>query len=166
MSLDEEAFLGLKNVRLLSLSQNDLRQLPEELLKPVPKLEKLFLGGKTDEKRYELIVQGNLLSSLPQKLFLHSKHMKILDLSENQLQELPAHTFQDLTALETLDLQGNEISQIPREAFASLTSLQTLGLSRNKISQISGEAFANLTSLQTLGLSSNQISKLLSAQED
>ena len=47
-SLDENAFLGLENVRLLSLSQNDLMQLPEELLKPLPKLEELLFGGKAN----------------------------------------------------------------------------------------------------------------------
>ena len=43
-----EAFLGLVGLTLLSLSQNKLAHLPEKLLEPVPKLEKLFLGGKVD----------------------------------------------------------------------------------------------------------------------
>ena len=70
-------------------------QLPEELLKPLPKLEELLFGGKADE-RGTIIVQGNLLRLLPEKLFLYAKQLKILDLSDNKLQKLPAHRFQGL----------------------------------------------------------------------
>ena len=157
--LDEDAFLGLENLRLLSLTQNYLTQLPEELLKPLPKLEELFFGGKTNNYG-EIIVTGNLLRTVPEQIFFHTKQLKTLEISENKLEQLPAHAFQSLTSLQTLDLESNKISQISGETFAGLTSLQTLNLESNKISQISGEAFAGLTSLQTLDLYGNKISQI------
>ena len=141
--LDENTFLGLESLRLLSLSQNDLTQLPEELLKPLPKVEKLFFGGKADETG-RIIVQGNLLRFLPKDFFFYTKHLKIVDLSENKLEHLPAHSFQGLNFLQTLDLQTNHISQISRKPFAGLTSLQTLNLGGNQISEISRQPFAGL----------------------
>ena len=39
------ALHGLESLRLLSLSENRLEQLPERFLEPVPNLRKLLLGG-------------------------------------------------------------------------------------------------------------------------
>ena len=80
-----EAFLGLVGLTLLSLSQNKLAHLPEKLLEPVPKLEKLFLGGKVD-KDFHVFLEGNLLETFPVGFFEYTPGLRILDVSENRLQ--------------------------------------------------------------------------------
>ena len=62
--------------------------LPEDLLRPMPALEQLLLGGKSDDKGHR-IVDGNELSILPQELLQHSPRLQVLDLSENKLSSLP-----------------------------------------------------------------------------
>ena len=69
--VESDTFTGLSNLKILSLSQNRLKVLPEDLLRPMPALEKFLLGGKTDERRFR-IVDGNELSVLPQELLQHS----------------------------------------------------------------------------------------------
>ena len=44
--VESDTFSGLSNLRILSLSQNRLKVLPEDLLRPMPALEKFLLGGK------------------------------------------------------------------------------------------------------------------------
>ena len=100
-----KALVGLRSLRLLSMSQNKLVQLPERLLEPVPKLEKLFLGGKTD-KDFHILVEGNSLESFPAGFFTRTPDLTTLDVSENRLRSW-TKTFGNLTKLRQLDLRGN-----------------------------------------------------------
>ncbi|CAK9105491.1 unnamed protein product, partial [Durusdinium trenchii] len=123
--VESETFVGLKNLRILSLSQNDLRCLPEDLLYRMPALEQLLLGGKRDE-RGKQIVRGNYLDGvLPSDLLKHSPCLKGLDLSENQLESLPATMFAKQPLLQSVDLGNNHLSELPPEVFAGLSSLQS-----------------------------------------
>ena len=61
--LQSDTFMGLKSLRILSLSQNRLKVLPERLLRPMPALQQLLLGGKSEKgKRF---IDGNELNDLP-----------------------------------------------------------------------------------------------------
>ena len=82
--LESDTFAGLSSLRILSLSQNRLDALPRDLLRPMPALQQLLLGGKSDERGHR-IVDGNELSILPQELLQHSPRLQVLDLSENKL---------------------------------------------------------------------------------
>ena len=110
--VESDTFTGLSNLRILSLSQNRLKVLPEDLLRPMPALEKFLLGGKTDERRFR-IVDGNELSVLPQELLQHSPLLQVLDLSENMLTSLPNHIFDKTPLLQALDLASNKLTELP-----------------------------------------------------
>ncbi|CAK9030900.1 unnamed protein product [Durusdinium trenchii] len=121
--VESETFVGLENLSILSLSQNDLRYLPEDLLYRMPALEQLLLGGKRDE-RGKQIVRGNYLDGvLPSDLLKHSPCLTVLDLSENQLESLPATMFAKQPLLQSVDLGNNHLSELPPEVFAGLSSL-------------------------------------------
>ena len=169
------ALHGLESLKLLSMSENQLEQLPERFLEPVPNLRKLLLGGKG------YLLNGNLLEELPAEFFAHTPGLTLLDVSENRLQrwsslhltklktldlgmnrisQLPADAFQGLTALKTLRLNNNQLSGLPEKIFQNLTALEKLDLGLNDLSELPEKIFQNLTALKTLWLYGNPLSEL------
>ncbi|CAE7262297.1 Cpn2, partial [Symbiodinium pilosum] len=147
--LDEDAFVGLTELRLLSLSQNKLTNLSANL-SHMPRLEQLLLGGKRN-KFNKTIVRGNELVHLP--LLVHPR-LQVLDISENLLTAMPAAAFTGLPALRNLDFCRNQLASLPEGLFPGLTSLQSLDLSWNQLASLPEGLFADLTSLQSLYLDS------------
>ena len=123
--VESDTFLGLSNLRTLSLSQNRLAALPNDLLRPMPALKQLLLGGKSDEKG-KRIVDGNELSVLSQELLQHTPQLRVLDLSENRLNSLPQDIFAKTPLLQTLDLGSNRLTDLPGKIFSgpSCSNLQ------------------------------------------
>ena len=150
------ALHGLESLRLLSLSQNQLAQLPERFLEPVPKLRKLLLGGRASRGGI-VFMRGNLLEELPAEFFAYTPDLTVLDVSENRLQRC---SFPQLTKLRDLDLGMNRISQLPADAFQELTALETLNLRWNKLLELPEQIFQNLTSLKLLYLHGNGLTYL------
>lgn len=121
----------------------------------------------------------NLLSSLPQEIFLLS-HLKELDVSKNQLQSLPdqlslLHKLKclnassnqltafpmpitELTELKILDLSNNAIAVLPEE-LSLLTNLAELYVNKNEIASLP-QQLADLRRLKFLNLCDNQLSVL------
>ncbi|CAK9107225.1 unnamed protein product [Durusdinium trenchii] len=157
--VESETFLGLSSLRILLLSRNHLQQLPEDLLRPMPALEQLLLGGGTD-KDGTYIIDGNKLGVLPSDLLKHSPCLRIFDVSENKLKSLPSGIFAKQSLLQTVDLRNNQLRQLPPEIFAGLSNLQYLHLNNNQLSQLPSEVFAGLSNLQSLNLKGNQLSEL------
>ena len=111
--VESDTFAGLSNLRILSLSQNHLKVLPEDLLRHMPALEQLLLGGKSDDYGNR-IVDGNELSVLSQELLQHSPRLQVLDLSENRLTSLPNGIFDKTPLLQagTLNLGWEQSSKV------------------------------------------------------
>ena len=154
--VDKDAFACLSSLRVLSISQNHLKHLPEELLYPMPALEQLLLGGKTNAKGLR-IFQGNELETFPQKLLEHSPHLRVLDVSENNLREIPEDGFAGNQRLEILDLQSNSISELAAKTFAGLNNLRRLDLQKNQLTQLPPDLLAGLDNLQSLNLNDNEL---------
>ena len=108
--------LGLRQMRLLDLTDNFLTGLPED----IEKLSSLV----------ELVVAHNRLSSLPHKLGKLDQ-LQRLDLHMNPLQFLP-HTIGGLRLLNTLDLYGNRLTSLPT-ASQHLSQLNWLTLRGNRL---------------------------------
>ncbi|GJQ84642.1 hypothetical protein Trydic_g12671 [Trypoxylus dichotomus] len=61
------------------------------------------------------------------------RHLKNLNLQDNDLSAIPVESLRRLENLQLLDLTHNRIREVPDDAFASLTKLTTLKLSDNNI---------------------------------
>ncbi|CAE7510574.1 Igfals [Symbiodinium sp. CCMP2592] len=157
--LEDEAFEGLAQLRLLSLSENNITDLPTQVLKPLLGLEQLLLGGKTAKNGWgREIVRGNRLASLPD--FTHNQWLEVLDVSKNELTALKDGTFAQLHRLRVLDINHNKICNVSAHAFAGLTSLQSLDLSSIRLAELPELVFQGLTSLKRLDLDGNDLAEL------
>eukprot|EP00435_Cladocopium_sp_Y103_P072883 s288_g41.t1 len=157
--LESDTFIGLSNLRILSLSENRLKVLPEGLLRPMPALEQLLLGGKTNEKGASIVL-GNKLSLLPQEILRHSPQLQVLDLSENQLNSLPKDIFDKTPLLRMLDLGSNNLTELSGQIFSGLSNLEKLEINSNKLHALPAEVFSGLSNLEKLKLNSNKLRAL------
>ncbi|KAJ6623910.1 Slit like 3 protein, partial [Pseudolycoriella hygida] len=92
-----------------------------------------------------------------------SKHVEILDLSNNFLSTLDEHSFSDLKHLQTLNLSNNSIHTIDIDTFSKLKRLEHLILSKNRLESFDNRIIEKLNRLVTLDLSENKFMDLRNA---
>ena len=129
-------------VRRLSLENQALRSLPEELERRV-----------CEEKINELSLARNHLSPLPPAIAAFTGLRK-LDVSANGLIELPDQLC-ELNALEVLLLKRNSLKCLPK-SFQLLRRLRELNLSGNNLEKFP-EEILSLVELEVLHLGGNRL---------
>lgn len=145
-STDEGAFRSMKELKVLTLSDNGLPSVPAAT-RNLPNL-------------MELDLSKNKISALHCDDFANMTKLQRLKLSANLISSLSSCVFKDVTKLEVLKLQNNSISQLNRAFKMYLPNLKQLHLNSNKLVAINHGEFGGLRSLQNLSLHSNQIKKL------
>ncbi|KAM4012015.1 platelet glycoprotein Ib alpha chain isoform 1-T3 [Anomaloglossus baeobatrachus] len=83
VTIQEDAFMGLKRLTHLELQHNQINSLPEKVFMALPSLGHLDLSY-------------NQLWHLPDRLLSYSENLNILYLSGNRLTEIPDNFFEDL----------------------------------------------------------------------
>lgn len=92
----------------------------------------------------------------------HLRHVRHLDLSNNQLKSLPSNLSQHLPRLQTLNLQENQLTSLPSDMRAWSKSLSVLKLDRNSFVQLPS-SISHLTSLRQLSVARNPLLMSLKA---
>lgn len=142
----------LKNLTLLYLDSNNLKDVPVEIGSLV-KLERLTLSNNSltslpDEIRglqrlRSLHLANNSLVELPPPL-CQLRNLVFLDVTDNHIGAIPDSIHQ-LQKLETLLLLFNHLKHLPR-GICSLESLRTLWLGHNKLRELPS-SFGQLVNL-------------------
>ncbi|CAH1112884.1 unnamed protein product [Psylliodes chrysocephalus] len=140
----DDIFMSLKNLQWLSLDNNNLHAVPENLITPLVQLRYLNL-------------ESNKLHNLPKHFFQSNDELKEIRLSNNELRIIETGAFHHLPNLQTVTMHGNKIKHIQRESFTHLPLLNKIILSDNFITHISHDAFSNLPSLAHINLQGNFI---------
>jgi hypothetical protein len=125
------------NVRKLDLSNQSLKEIPEELFK-CKKLRKLNLSG-------------NQISKIPKEIE-NLKGLSVLDLSNNKIKNIYAPIC-NLKNLKILILNRNNIQRLPKQ-MQFLSKLKILGLANNRLTELPLE-IQYMTSLEELNISNN-----------
>jgi Leucine-rich repeat (LRR) protein len=158
----------LEAVNALDLSRNGLEELPpiETILAQLynatfnPSMHSFFKSNLV-----ELCLQDNLLTELPEELFIGMSSLAKLDLSNNSLIELP-ETLIYCINLTTLKLGsvygGNNLTAISPSLFRGLKKLQELDLSQNNLKNLCQE-IGSLVLLKHLNISKNVLIDLPSS---
>ncbi|XP_045170708.1 toll-like receptor 4 [Mercenaria mercenaria] len=109
----------------------------------------------------QLILANNLISSIPDNIFMNYTNMTVLDISFNRITQLGPGVFKGLANLEVLKLEMNQIryinTSIHSKAFEPMTKLMTINIQQD-LPDISKEerypikALEYLTALQNLAM--------------
>lgn len=136
--IEPDAFAGNPNLKVLTLRNNEIRQLPHYF---PPNLESLALSN----------TQQTQLGS-PPVCFKNLKKLRTLDMSKIKIDKIPNNTFIGLSALSTIFITDCNVHSIQDGSFKDLTNLKTMILDNNPLSEIRQETFIGLNSLTTLNM--------------
>jgi Leucine-rich repeat (LRR) protein len=118
-TMPQFSFYHLRYVRIINLSLNKIRRLPDN-----------FGALKYLE---ELNLSNNMISKLPASIF-NLKTLRTLDLSVNSMAELPLE-FSNLNSLTDLNLSQNLFMNFPY-AICRLTQIRVVKFSRNNLNHL------------------------------
>ncbi|XP_056645716.1 leucine-rich repeats and immunoglobulin-like domains protein 2 [Diorhabda sublineata] len=108
----------------------------------------------------ELILNKNLIVTIPKDVFQYQTQLKILELNRNQIQVIEALNFKCLGNLSTLKLKRNRIMELKDGSFYGLTKIDKLLLDFNSLKIISKSWLYGLEALRALSISHNFIEKI------
>ncbi len=143
-SLKPGDFAGLSSLKELTITDNPLTVLPDEMFAGLRSLETLWLFN-------------NRLTSLPRAAFFELAELKELRLTNNLLSSLEEGMFIGLSTLQSLHLNGNRLTSLPDRVFAGMPVLEEMQLSRNQLSSVTRETFSGLPLLARLWLYENRL---------
>uniref|UniRef100_A0A8C1QW27 TIR domain-containing protein n=1 Tax=Cyprinus carpio TaxID=7962 RepID=A0A8C1QW27_CYPCA len=141
----DRLFEDLTNVTYLDISHNDIRNIPLEIYKYLPKsIQKLGLSK-------------NRLRSVNWDMLRQFTHLRELILSHNYILKISSNLSSDVPSLVFLDLWHNKISELSSGFLQGAVNLERLDLSHNQIITINQSTFPAETEfyLKTLWLNNN-----------
>ncbi|XP_037300759.1 leucine-rich repeat neuronal protein 1 [Manduca sexta] len=169
-------FLPFFKLRYLSLANNDIHSLAQDVFvfmsdlttldlsgNPLGYIDQVTMGAITDlEDLRELNLNGCKLETLPAGIFRRQHRLKRLDLSNNKFTTVP------LSLGEAINLEYLDFSRNPIEIFnesspiSNLKKLKELHLNQlAKLQTVTDGALSGLSNLEVLDLSFNQRLSLL-----
>ncbi|PPD70910.1 hypothetical protein GOBAR_DD32210 [Gossypium barbadense] len=176
-----DCFTDTDNLKILDLSETDIRFLPESLgkslcdlkLKGYSKLERLLDTKNLTSLESLDLSDCSSLKGFPNNFFEHLTSLKSLDLSNSQVKSFPSHF--DLPFLRHLLLKNCSFKSLPESktfaSFDELRNLVELDLSvckKLEVINLSGykalseidASFEHMSWLQVLNLSETKVSRL------
>lgn len=144
-SLTANTFLGLRYLRTLDLSNNDIDVIGDNTFKPLLKLESLDLSLNHIE-----VFKGSVFGTAGQQL----KH---LILTRNNLLEIDAGSFDNLDSLAFLYLDYNALHHLPEQLFSNNFELRHLMMNDNALEEVSWSEAADMNQLEYLFLHRNRL---------
>ncbi|XP_044756751.1 toll-like receptor 7 [Coccinella septempunctata] len=152
LELSSLSLMGLKELQLFDLSDNNIRLFPDGTFCALQNLHTLNLT------RNRLKNPENFGFNIPE---CSSSELHHLDASHNGLRSLTEATgFSYLRRLQTLNLSNNNITDISGEALAGLVSLKVINLSNNRIEGLPAGLFAGSRELHEIHLQNNSLFSL------
>lgn len=164
-------FQALTKLRYVSLDNNLIEYLPEDIFKNNLNLEEIHLAENKIKylplKMFQsltnltyLWLSKNLIEDLPSDLFKSNLNLKRIRLDDNKIKIISTNIFQRLTHLNVVWLDKNLIEDLPADLFRSNLYLEKIQLNKNKIKIIPANIFQRLTNLREISLSQNLIEDL------
>ncbi|KPU80609.1 uncharacterized protein Dana_GF18811, isoform B [Drosophila ananassae] len=161
----------LKNLRILDLSGNKIKQIEEGVLKGCMDLREFYIDRNSltevptnslngPSALRHLSLRQNQIGALLRDSFSAQRQLEIIDLRHNIIRSIDSQAFKGLQRIREIKLAGNRISHLNSDVFEQLQSLQKLDLSENFFNQFPMVALAAVPSLRHLNLSSNMLQQL------
>jgi Leucine-rich repeat (LRR) protein len=126
-NLTENDFLNLRNLEVLQLNANPIRDFPPFTLSPLINLKTLTLFNCR-------------LTELNPHWFSSLANLNALHLSLNSIESLPIYVFNQLRSIEVINVADNQLSTLSLLSFGeSANSMKSLYASNNRINAIDRE---------------------------
>ncbi|XP_051821019.1 toll-like receptor 3 [Antechinus flavipes] len=146
LDISPSPFHPLQNLTILDLSNNNIANINDEMLKGLNQLEILDLQHNNLARLWKHANPGGPVLFLKGLFRLH-----ILNLESNGFDEIPADVFKGLSHLKMINLGLNNLNLLPDSLFDDQTFLKSLNLQKNLITSVEksvfGSAFQNLSVL-------------------
>lgn len=147
--IGDDAFKGIRNLRLLMLENNMLKNISYRALKPLKNLKEVWLSNNQlfyipqglPTNLETLYLDNNHVYEIQSHLFLNHSKLRIISLEMNRIQRIYGESFRGLQGVQQINLQFNDISMIPDGTFSDLSALTTLQLSHNPLTSVDHGAF-------------------------
>ncbi|GBP48004.1 Leucine-rich repeat and immunoglobulin-like domain-containing nogo receptor-interacting protein 2 [Eumeta japonica] len=170
-ALEDNLFLGFKNLTYVDLSRNEIAKVSSEHFAGLARLTHLNIsrnrlndlrpGTFRDLHDLEVLdVSHNLLQSIPFRIFEPMKRLQYLDISYNDIATFQDFYFRPNKQLKMLFLNNNSLVEITSNALVDLTELEILDLSSNKLHYLPRAIFSSFEELRELNLSYNQFQNI------
>ncbi|KAL5007409.1 hypothetical protein ScPMuIL_016215 [Solemya velum] len=143
-----ENFISGPNLRVVSLSGNQLRYFPRNAFTPGSTPNLIYLG--LDGNQIQMVSARHLFPLAISPDFMH------LNLSNNVLTYIEPAALSTLQSLKILELHRNSISSIYWQEFNGIPALLHLDLHQNELSELISKSFVNLQKLTELRLHSQK----------
>lgn len=171
-SIGQNSFWGLRNLRLLNLTYNNISAIVDHNFRGLIDLVELYLdNNRIEEMPSEtfhylmelriLSLSNNRISVLVPRLFRKLGKLNHLDLSDNPLVELAPEVFKDIQELKTLKCRRCKLKMINTQLYHLLAGLQHLDLGENHFKYVMSDEFNDLKKLQVLKYDGNQLPVIL-----
>ncbi|KAJ1527379.1 hypothetical protein ONE63_007363 [Megalurothrips usitatus] len=135
-------FHGLRELRTLDLSGNQIKGLEEGILKGCDNLQELRLNR-------------NSLTEVPSQSLHGPRLLRVLALAHNRIGVIREGALDGLQQLTRLDLSFNTIGALEGSALGGLSRLQELNLCHNRITKLNSDVFEGAVAVEVLDLSQN-----------
>ncbi|XP_010778202.1 toll-like receptor 3 isoform X2 [Notothenia coriiceps] len=146
VNLDPSPFSPLTNLTFLDLSNNNIANIREDMLKGLANLKVLKLQHNNIARLWKSANLGG-----PVLFLKHTPRLVTLQMDSNGLDEIPAEALRGLGNLRNLNLSSNLFNRLKDTIFDDLDSLRVLNLQKNLITAVRPEVFktplANLSLL-------------------
>uniref|UniRef100_A0A8D0H4C6 Relaxin family peptide receptor 1 n=1 Tax=Sphenodon punctatus TaxID=8508 RepID=A0A8D0H4C6_SPHPU len=160
------------NVTMMSLQQNLLKKLSDDVFKKYHDLKNLYLQNNKIRVVSEYAFRGlynltklylshNRITFLRPSVFEDLHKLEWLIIENNKIRRISPLTFYGLNSLILLVLMNNSLARLPERPLCQhMPRLHWLVLRRNKIGSLNGDSFSSLQRLDELDLARNRIESL------
>jgi hypothetical protein len=117
--IERKSFESMSTLEAVSLADNKISSIPEDLFYDLTQLKILWIGG-------------NLLKTFPANLLMNQKKLKEFDMQKNQIEEIPKGFFKNNLELNTICMAKNNLQMIDTADMFNMKKLKEIGFNNNK----------------------------------
>lgn len=142
--ITQDLFLGLKNLKHLNLSMNQISVIENGTFQDCINLVDLDLSI-------------NNISRISVDIFRGLSNLEMLNLNKNETPEIEQYAFSHLSSLKFLSIDKSDFDSVTSETFKGLCNLEELNIRMGRFRRIRENAFLGCRNLKVLKIITNQL---------